>query len=258
MDSLLQLEKKYKNEELCGEDFSYEEYLHLRFSKNGLIVNSRTDNFSNLLSELLVELIKPEVAENLYSLQLNGTDTGANGTNEWCLNELKNGYFPKLHEFHIHQCDSDFHNCHILSGDIYNEDNITAKILVNMPNLYSFKTPSAPGCDIFTFDNKIECMYVDIGYDKQDFLKNLANSSNFKKLRFLQYGQVDAALNESEYINFEELLHFAKSKTCKQLSLLTLKNIRLSNEEINYLRKIAQENRSDYLNVSFIGNNNWI
>jgi hypothetical protein len=207
--------------------------------------------------ELLDALADKRIANSLASLDLRGPDEGANGTRNWDLTPLAKSpaSFPNLRRLAIEQTKPADHNKTILAHE-YEEDGVLAKILAKAPALEVLVTPSAPNADFFQVGKRpIEHLSVDAGYDHQDFIANLAESSCFAKLRSFEFGEYNETYMEdfsaqvtpfADYRRLFESSAFAsvevfqwRNPACSPAEMATIKNL-TKNRQVLIVRWTAE------------------
>lgn len=128
----------------------------------------------------------------IVSVNFTGPDSGANGTRNWNFNRLINSdvTFKNLLQFKVALTDIGDHNQSTI-GEDYDENGMIAKLVSKMPGLEVLVIPSAPDKSFFEIDNlSIKNLVVQAGYDHQNFIANLSQSNNLRKLRSLDYTDV--------------------------------------------------------------------
>ncbi len=174
--------------------------LHARFSAlqigELLYLDFQGSPFDESYDELCNTLILPDVASRLGSLSLRApADEGANGTRNWNLAPLVDtqANFPNLRSFSIEQNRPGDHNRVIVAAD-YHEDSVLGRLLRKAPSLEALIVPSAPDAAFFALgSHPLRFLSVDAGYDTQNFIRNLADSSCFSRLETLEFGEFNEA-----------------------------------------------------------------
>jgi hypothetical protein len=131
------------------------------------------------------------IASATASIRMGGPDEGANGTRNWDLTALADAVagFPNLRHLHIEQNHPLDHNRTIV-GATYHEAGVVAKLVRKAPNMSELTVPSAPNIDFFNVSlPSLVYLNVDAGYDTQDFILNMAQSSSFPNLMRLEWGE---------------------------------------------------------------------
>jgi hypothetical protein len=149
------------------------------------------NSFDESDEDLFNTLAQPEIAPHIRSLTLRGSDTGANGTRVWDIDSLlaTNASFSSLESFVIQLNKVSDHNRTVVGTD-YEENGVLAKLLSKAPNLRELTAPSAPNADLFTVGERpLRYMSIDAGYDTQNFILNLSQSSCFPYLDCLEWGE---------------------------------------------------------------------
>jgi hypothetical protein len=147
---------------------------------------------SSGIDEMLTELSRENVAPVIASIQIGGPDEGANGTKNWDLTLLATSAatFANLRYLIVEQTRPTDHNCRIIGRNYYEEDGMLAEIASKAPMLTQLTVPSAPSSAFFDVNlEHLECLNVDAGYETQDFILNLSQSTNLPRLRYLEWGE---------------------------------------------------------------------
>ncbi|MFN0021322.1 MAG: hypothetical protein ACKVP0_23985 [Pirellulaceae bacterium] len=142
-------------------------------------------------SELLSAVVSKDVSAVIASLNLRGPDEGANGTRNWDVSLLGDGKakFPSLRALSIERTRPKDHNRSIVA-ETYDEDGVLARILKQSPSLEYLVSPSAPNGAFFEVGERpLRFLSIDTGYDRQDFIRNLARSTCFPHLLCLEFGE---------------------------------------------------------------------
>jgi hypothetical protein len=193
------------------------------------------------LTELFQLLARPELAETLRWLSLRSPDVGANGTREWDFTPLleTRAQFPCLQSLQIARTPPENHN-HFIVGRGYEENGQLGALLDRMPALIELWTPSAPDA---TFCERVghplRLLYMDCGYDHQDFIAQLAQSCCFSQLahiEFSDYAQFYMPDWEASCVPFEHYEQLLSSNTLPAFSRFFLRSARLSEAQITQLK----------------------
>ena len=196
--------------------------------------------------EILASIAHQDIACHISSLKLIGPDEGSNGTRHWDISPLVNSAstFTSLKEFSIQRTSPTDHNTSII-GEDYEEDGQISKFLAKCPSLMSLTCPSAPNSDFFEIgSDSLTSLRLDAGYDTQNFIKNLANSSSFPNLRYLEWSDFcsgELKDNVENPTSYDDYVALFKSKAFDKVSMFVLKNPFLSKEELDSLNKIKPE-----------------
>ena len=141
-------------------------------------------------------LSQQEIADKIISLRFEAADEGANGTKEWNFKRLVDSgvIFPNLRSFSVGLTNPTDHNTAIMvSGDRsepFDEGGIIARLVSVMPELRSLTVPSAPNKSFFELGPlKLTELIIQAGYDRQNFIENLADcdSNHFPDLLLIDY-----------------------------------------------------------------------
>lgn len=191
--------------------------------------------------DLLTLLATPELAETLRWLSLRGLDTGANGTREWDFTPLleTKAQFPCLQSLQIARTPPENHN-HFIVGRGYEESGQLGALLDRMPALIELWTPSAPNA---TFCERVahplQRLYMDCGYDHQNFIENLARSDCFPLLKHFEFSDSAQFYLEDwqescvPFAHYEQLL---RSESLPSLVRFFLRHSHLSEAQLAVLK----------------------
>jgi hypothetical protein len=130
------------------------------------------------------------VAPAVASIRISGPDEGINGTRGFVLAPLPTAAAPfaNLRYLHVQQTQPSDHNRTII-GD-YEECGVLAEIAAKAPMLTGMTVPSAPSREFFGVGlEHLAYLNVDAGYDTQDFILNLSQSTAFPNLTCLGWGE---------------------------------------------------------------------
>lgn len=179
------------------------EYVVATAGPEGLHVVFHGNPFEENYDDLLTTLATPEVAESLVSLELRGPDEGANGTRSWDLEPLTEAEsFPRLVRLDVQRTGPSDHNRSVVAAE-FEEDGILAKLLALCPALEHLVSPSAPNGDFFEQGTRpLRSLAIDAGYDHQNFVRHLAESTCFPNLLHVEWGEY----NETYMEDFAEHL----------------------------------------------------
>jgi hypothetical protein len=212
--------------------------------------------FNEPYLELCGALCNPAVVERLASIVLRGPDEGANGTCNWDLSSLVEGdtTYPALKLLSIQQNGPADHNRKIIAAD-FDEAGVLGALLQRAPVLDMLITPSAPDASFFAVrDHPLRYLNVDAGYDTQNFIGNLANSTCFPRLQYLEFGEY----NET-YLNtfpqgctpFSDYERLFSSSASTNLRSFTLRNPVCSSNELATLRSLRSARDLQFKVVRF-------
>lgn len=200
--------------------------------------------FDEPYDELCKTLILPDVAFRLGSLSLRSpADEGANGTRNWDLARLVEAQisFPNLRSFSIEQYMPGDHNRVIVAAD-YDEAGVLGRLLYKAPSLEALVVPSAPDATFFALRNHpLRFLSVDAGYDTQDFIPNLADSSCFHRLETLEFGEFNETYLDdfpSGCTPFDDYRRLFTSKAFSVVRRFVWRNPVCSEAEIEELRSL--------------------
>jgi hypothetical protein len=195
-------------------------------------------------AELLKILIHPDIAGTLRWLSLRGLDEGANGTKSWDFTPFieKEVQFPCLQSLQITRTPPENHN-HNIVGVTYEEEGQLGSLLDRMPALIELSTPSAPDA---TFcerpSHPLRLLDMDCGYDHQNFIENLAQSTCFSALEifdFSDYCQFYMADWKDSTVPFDHYKQLFQSPTLPALHTFFLRNSHLTEVETSMLQILA-------------------
>jgi len=197
------------------------------------------------LFEDFLQLINTEkIAPQLRALTITGSDEGANGTRNWELGPLDEGeaIFSNLEILEVEGTLPGHHNRTIVTGNnAYDENGILGQLLDRMPELRILSVPSAPSENFFQRDtHPLEELIVQTGYDHQNFIQNLVQSSCFPNLRKLEFTDY----SESYMTDYQEqktpevlFIFLLESLAVPSLEELMLYNTRMDRSNISKLRE---------------------
>jgi uncharacterized protein (TIGR02996 family) len=192
--------------------------------------------------EVLRFLASREVAPVLRSLRLlGGTWDGANGVREIWLDGLVKGKheFTNLELFQVEQ--EGEHGMPWIGG-LDGERGVLGKLLAKAPALRTLISPSAPDKTFFRVGQRpIEELNVFAGDRHQDFIRDLARSSCFPRLRSLVWEDPDHTYMDDwqQYCTpFADYLELFGSPAITKVETLVLRNVNLTPEQIRQLREI--------------------
>lgn len=195
--------------------------------------------------KVIAVLSESEVAEKIQSLSFDSPDEGANGTNNFDFSGLaeSSAVFPRLKSFSVRLTHPEHHNGTII-GRIYEEGGMIARLIKKMPNLLSLQIPSAPNEEFFELNSHpLEHLTMQSGFDTQDFILNLSNSTCFNNLRYFDFTDFQETYIEgweSQTTPFETFERFVKSKAFDPVKLMILRNLTYSDEQMRHLRSIRK------------------
>ncbi len=241
MNMLDELEARLRN---MSPETTYETRLWVGRTPDGVFVDFFGEPFSEEYSQFLLSLRSPETSKTLAAVRMSGPDEGSNGTKNWDLSELVAGehLFPMLRSFHVERGLPGEHNRAIVA-ESYEEDGVLARLLEKAPDLMSLSSPSAPDSDFFQVRNRpLRSLKVDAGYDHQNFIDNLANSSCFPDLTCLEFGEYNESYMDDFEASCTPFSHYAKmfrSKTGRNLQSFVWRNPIVTQEQLSELRTIV-------------------
>jgi hypothetical protein len=201
-------------------------------------------NRNEFFGELLKVLIHPDIAGTLRWLSLRGLDEGANGTKPWDFTPFLETevYFPCLQSLQITRTPPENHN-HNIVGVSYEEEGQLGSLLDRMPALIELFTPSAP--DV-TFckrpSHPLRLLYMDCGYNHQNFIENLAQSTCFPELKifdFSDYCQFYMTDWKENTVPFDQYKKLFQSQTLPALHTFFLRNSHMTEVEVSMLQVLA-------------------
>jgi uncharacterized protein (TIGR02996 family) len=195
--------------------------------------------------ELLRFLASREVAPILRSLRLlGGKWSGANGVRGIDLDALARGQHEFTH-LELFQVEQEGEHGMPWIGGLYGERGVLGKLLAKMPALRTFISPSAPDRTFFRVGERpVEELNVIGGDEHQDFIRNLARSSCFPRLRSLVWADPDHTYRDDwqQYCTpFEDYLELFQSPAIGRAETLDLRNVNLTPEQIRQLQALRTE-----------------
>lgn len=200
-------------------------------------------------------LCDQDIAKRIISLNFGGLDEGANGTKGWNFNRLlhSNSTFPNLKSFKVQLTDLGDHNQSIIDGDCGKENGMIAKLVSRMPILEQLVVPSAPDNSFFEIgDHPLEILKLQAGYGHQNFIDNLAESKNFKKLTALDYTDLIDVYDipNEDYTSVDSFVKLFNSNAFSSVRHFTLRNANLDDEQLFSLQRL---NKVQFLNIKAKG-----
>lgn len=209
-------------------------------SDSGCQVDFFGNPADSVFRDVCEAISQAQVAERLTALILRGPDRGANGTCNWDLEPLASPHvrYPRLTTFNIEQGRPGDHNFHIV-GESYDENGVLGRLLRKMPALQQLVAPSAPDREFFRGGrHPLRRLSINAGYDHQDFLRNLAETTNLPELTTLEYG-------EPTGVGFDDFKHATArnyaavvSSSALPLQALILRDPHLSDAELRQLKAL--------------------
>lgn len=207
------------------------------------LMSEISDGYNFAFCRLLDVLTSQEYADQLVSISFEGPDEGANGTKSWDFTRLTNSgvNFPELKSFKVKLTDPGDHNLNIIEGSGEEGEEMIAKLISKMPVLEELVLPSTPGISFFEIgEHPLKHLTLQAGYGHQHFIENLANSSNFKGLKSLDYSDMMDLydLPEDEFTPFHSYAALFVSTALLPVKHLKLRNTKLSQEQLFELQKL--------------------
>jgi len=188
-------------------------------------------------------LTKPSICEALLSISLSGPDRGVNGTNGWDITGLANSpsQFPRLRVFKIAQQNPGDHHG-VAVGGWYEERDLIARFLAKAPAIAYVTLPSAPDPSFFDLPlRNLEYLAIDVGYEAQGFISNLALMNPIPTLRFFAWGEFCQTYMENWReltTSFEDMLALFRAAVFDSVRVCVMKNSVYSTNEIATLHGV--------------------
>ncbi|HEY9837331.1 MAG TPA: hypothetical protein V6D27_10585, partial [Vampirovibrionales bacterium] len=211
-------------------------------TSNGLLELDYYVDVEDAFYEEILELLAfPDFAPCLSALRLYAPDEGINGTRSWNLEPLTRGEgtYQNLTLLDIQGTQPHHHNRTIL-GDLA-EDGIVARLLDKMPNLEQLSIPSAPSPGFFNRPpHPLKHLTLQTGYDTQNFILNLAQSTCFSQLKTLDFTDYSESYIENYEQHKTPIQHYWQlfhSNALPHLEALTLKHSLLTETDAVALKK---------------------
>jgi uncharacterized protein (TIGR02996 family) len=231
-------EKVYRSDR----DRGWKPFLKVESVLGLLDINYHADLMCEHFSELLALLATREVAPVLNSLKFDGhEDRGrANGTMPFQLDEWLQSVteFTNLTSIVMEQGSG------VIVG-FYDEAGSLARLIEKCPKLLRLTTPSAPNKEFFDGEpHPLRHLDVAVGYDHQDFLLHLTQSSRFPELKVLEIWDYaedymdDFAQRCIPFAHWQALL---QSPSLQDVKSVTLYSVNLSPTEISSLRRLRKK-----------------
>ena len=191
------------------------------------------------LQDLLIEY-----PDEILSLSFSGPDIGANGVKGWDFSRLiQSGVvFRNLKSFRVSRSDVGDHNISIIGSDIDNIDaEMIARLVSMMPSLEELELPSAPGKSFFDLSElKITFLAVQSIF-QDDFVENLADSSNLPLLSRLDYtAPISNDNDKAEKTYFESYKKLFASKLLASRFHFKLRENSLSQTQLKELKSMQK------------------
>lgn len=195
-------------------------------------------------------LADQEVADEIVALSFTGPDEGANGTREWEFTPLLDSAvrFPLLKSLAIRPSGQADHNTVLIqrAGTIMEESGDIARFAAKAPGLIQLTVPNAPDASFFTVPlPQLSTLVVESGFDTQDFIENLASSSNLTALRSLDFTESTelqstwADAREKGCVTpFTAYERLFRSAAGERLRALSLRNTCLTVEQLQALQAL--------------------
>jgi hypothetical protein len=214
----------------------------LRFcaADGGLFVHFHGSPFGESFEEFLAALSSPQVSSQIRTLVISDPDEGANGTKNLDLTPLLESAvrFPALKSLTIEPGLPGQHNQTVIAR-IYDEEGQIARLLSKAPALESLTVPSAPDQSFFEVGQRpLRFLRVDSGYDTQNFISNLSQSSCFPQLRVLDFADYNQRCREdfrASCTPFEDFQQLFSSPAFATVKRFVLRNSVLSPDQIALL-----------------------
>lgn len=191
LEILLSLKNRLESSNEESTPLIYRRRLNIDQIGDGLDVEYVGDNYDDEFQELMKALAHPEVSPCLRALSMRGPDEGANGMNCWDISELVAGTtdFSRMEFFDIQRGRPGDHNISVISTS-FAENGLLGRLLKKCPILKCIESPSAPDASFFACGERpITSLSIDAGYEHQDFIRGLADSTCFSGLRILEWGE---------------------------------------------------------------------
>jgi len=196
-------------------------------------------------------LARQEVANAIESLVFSGPDEGTNGVRVLdfvALAEAKVS-FPRLRSLFIRPKAQEDHNLSQIHGgyeEQFKDGGVIARLVAKAPNLAELTLPNAPDSEFFDVPlPHLGSLRIGGAVDTQNFIENMANSSNMPKLGTLDFTESSEIQSRwaderepgtvTPFVTFERLL---RSRACAPLHTLRLRNTTLNLEELQALHKL--------------------
>lgn len=221
--------------------------LELRYSQKGDLyeIEFIADEPASPLCSIFFEIInKEEFAEQILSLRLQSADEGVNGINNWDLTALSENpevIFKNLKKLILPLNDKNYNKIIVTGNNDYQENGVIAKLLPKMPNLEVLQVPSAPNEDFFKHFSSIKTLYVQTGYQHQNFIYNLAQSKNFGNLeilKFWDYAESSTENYKQQATSIDDYIALFSSTHLPKLKKLHLYHTQLSPQDELKLRSL--------------------
>lgn len=245
MDRLDSLQRTIESRATIDRDPSFVDRLCVTRLGGLAQVDFYGDPFGKSFTDLIETLTDDSVSELIASIDIRGPDEGSNGTRNWDLSAIAESRldFPNLRRLCVEQTKPADHNRTIVA-QAYDEDGVLARILAKAPALEALVTPSAPDVGFFEVGpSAIDYLSVDTGYDHQGFIRNLARSSFFPRLRSFEFGEYNDTHMEdfsSHLTPFSDYRELFESPAFATVNVFQWRNPSCSPQEMAELNGLKQ------------------
>ncbi|MCT7986061.1 hypothetical protein NG796_22550 [Laspinema sp. A4] len=223
-------------------------------TQNGLLeLDYYVDVDDEFYEEILELLAFADFAPFLGTLRLSAPDEGINGTRSWDLEPLTRGEgtYQNLKLLEIQGTQPQHHNRTIIGK--FAEQGIVARLLDKMPNLEQLSIPSAPSPAFFKRNSHpLKHLTIQTGYNTQDFILNLAQSTCFSQLKtldFTDYSETYIQNHEEHKTPLSHYLQLFNSNALPHLESLTLRYSLLNETDTANLKKTPLGSQLDLLKL---------
>ncbi|MCT7954017.1 hypothetical protein [Laspinema palackyanum] len=222
--------------------------------QNGLLeLDYYVDVEDEFYEEILELLAFSDFAPFLGVLRLSAPDKGINGTRSWKLEPLTQGEgtYQNLRLLDIQGTQPQHLNRTILGN--FDEDDIAARLLDKMPNLEQLSIPSAPSPAFFDRPpHPLKHLTLQTGYDTQNFILNLAQSTCFNQLKtldFTDYSETSIPDYQHHKTPISHYLQLFNSNALPHLESLTIRHSIINEKDTKELKKTQLGTQLDLLKL---------
>jgi len=122
---------------------------------------------------------------------------------------------------------------------------VLADLIARAPALEELVTPSPPSFSFFQGDtHPLQSLDVDAGFGHECFIRNLTHCSRFPELRRLVFTDDRNRYTDDwpkRTTSFEDYSEFFGSSVASQLMAISLREVRLSRDEVRQLLEMRSE-----------------
>lgn len=216
-------------------------FIQIKPTNNELIQLDISVNEANDSETVFKIIANPKYSKTIKNLRFFHKGGQANGTVELYFSELLSyGSFPNLTFFYTQHYSEDGSLIASFRGN-YEEDGLGGKILDLMPDVRVLNLVSAPDETFFNRENHpVETLEVRAGYENNKFIERLTDCKCFGNLKHFSYQDINIAFTQSPddaVMPFETIEKFMESKNFPKLEVLSLLELKITDEQIAKLKR---------------------